>query len=61
MDTWTSPNNRAFVTWTIHLEHKGQILAFLVDIIEVPEVHTVALSLSTINANVLLSLILASH
>jgi hypothetical protein len=37
-DSWTSPNHRAFVAWTVHLEHQGQMLAFLLDIIEVPEV-----------------------
>ena len=38
MDAWTSPNHRAFVAWTVHLQHEGHILAFLLDIIEVPEV-----------------------
>ncbi|KAF8183283.1 hypothetical protein K438DRAFT_1599848, partial [Mycena galopus ATCC 62051] len=35
-DTWTSP--RAFVTWTVHLQHEGEPLVFLLDIYEVPEV-----------------------
>jgi len=26
--------------WTVHLEHNGVILAFLLDILEVPESHT---------------------
>ena len=37
-DTWTSPNHRAFVAWTVHLEHQGHMLAFLLDVVEVPEV-----------------------
>ncbi|KAJ7275136.1 hypothetical protein C8J57DRAFT_1062643 [Mycena rebaudengoi] len=37
-DAWTSPNHRAFVAWTVHLHHEGTPLAFLLDIIEVPEV-----------------------
>ena len=28
-----------FVTWTMHLEHNGTMLAFLLNIIEVPESH----------------------
>ena len=39
-DAWTSPNHRDFVAWTVHLQHKGTMLAFLLDIIEVPEVST---------------------
>ncbi|KAH9926053.1 uncharacterized protein B0H18DRAFT_876712, partial [Fomitopsis serialis] len=37
-DAWTSPNHRAFVAWTAHLEFQGAPLSFLLDIIEVPEV-----------------------
>ncbi|KAJ7715100.1 hypothetical protein B0H14DRAFT_2413324, partial [Mycena olivaceomarginata] len=37
-DAWTSPNHRAFVAWTAHLQHEGQPLVFLLDIFEVPEV-----------------------
>lgn len=37
-DAWTSPNHRAFIAWTVHLEHKGTMLSFLLDIIEVAEV-----------------------
>jgi hypothetical protein len=39
-DTWTSPNHRAICAWTVHLEHDGQPLSFLLDIIEIPESHT---------------------
>lgn len=37
-DAWTSPNHRAFVAWTVHLHHNGHVLAFVLDIVEVPEV-----------------------
>ncbi|KAJ7220152.1 hypothetical protein GGX14DRAFT_354645, partial [Mycena pura] len=37
-DAWTSPNHRAFVAWTVHLQHEGEPLVFLLDIFEVPEV-----------------------
>ncbi|KIK31379.1 hypothetical protein CY34DRAFT_103359, partial [Suillus luteus UH-Slu-Lm8-n1] len=37
-DAWTSPNHRAFVAWTVHLEYEGKMFSFLLDIIEVAEV-----------------------
>ncbi|KAJ6486569.1 hypothetical protein DFH09DRAFT_948816, partial [Mycena vulgaris] len=37
-DAWTSPNHRAFVAWTVHLQHDGKPLSFLLDIFEVPTV-----------------------
>jgi hypothetical protein len=37
MDAWTSPNHQACVAWSVHLHHKGHILVFLLDIVEVPE------------------------
>jgi len=43
-DVWTSPNHRAFVAWTVHLHDAGNILAFLLDVIEVPEVRHLFLS-----------------
>ena len=39
-DAWTSPNHRAFVAITVHIEHDGKPLAFLLDIVEVPKSHT---------------------
>ena len=39
-DCWTSPNYRAFVAWTVHLHFQGAMLAFLLDIVELPESHT---------------------
>jgi hypothetical protein len=44
-DAWTSPNHRAFVAWTVHLHDTGNILSFLLDVIEVPEVRPQFLSL----------------
>ena len=37
-NAWTSQNHRAFVAWTVHLHHEGNLLVFILDIIEVPEV-----------------------
>jgi hypothetical protein len=39
-DAWTSNNHRAFVAWTVHLQHNGEMLCFLLDVVEVPESHT---------------------
>jgi hypothetical protein len=39
-DAWTSLNYHAFVAWTVHLEFKGEMLSFLLDIVEVAESHT---------------------
>jgi hypothetical protein len=39
-DAWTSTNHHAFVAWTVHFEHNGNMLAFLLDIVEVPKSHT---------------------
>jgi hypothetical protein len=48
-DAWTSPNHRAFVAWTVHLHDAGHILAFLLDVVEVPEVRRQLLSLFRIS------------
>ncbi|KAG0692126.1 hypothetical protein DFH29DRAFT_985933 [Suillus ampliporus] len=40
MDTWTSPNHKAFVAVSVHLEHDGEPLAMILDIIEVAEVQS---------------------
>jgi hypothetical protein len=37
-DAWTAPNHKVFVALSMHLEHKGEPLAMLLDIIEVPKV-----------------------
>lgn len=39
-DAWTSPNQRAYVAITVHLEHDGQPIAMLLDIVEVAKSHT---------------------
>jgi len=39
-DTWTSPNQRAFVAITVHFEHKGDPISMLLDIVEVARSHT---------------------
>lgn len=39
-DAWTSPNHKAFVALTVHLEHEGKPLAMLLDIVEVAKSHT---------------------
>ena len=39
-DAWTSPNQRAYVAITVHLEHKGEAIAMLLDIVEVARSHT---------------------
>jgi len=39
-DAWTSTNHHACVAWTVHFEHKGAMLAFLLDIVELLESHT---------------------
>ena len=39
-DAWTSMNHHAFIALTVHLEHEGTMLAFLLNIIKVPESHT---------------------
>jgi hypothetical protein len=39
-DAWTSTNHHAFVAWTVHIEHEGTMLAFLLDIMDVPHSHT---------------------
>ncbi|PIL36561.1 hypothetical protein GSI_00250 [Ganoderma sinense ZZ0214-1] len=39
-DAWTSPNHRAFVAVTVHLEVEGNPLALLLDLVEVPRSHS---------------------
>jgi hypothetical protein len=37
-DAWTSPNHKAFVAISVHLEHDGVPISMILDIIEVAEV-----------------------
>jgi hypothetical protein len=39
-DAWTSPNQCAYVAITAHLEHGGQPISLLLDIVEVAQSHT---------------------
>jgi hypothetical protein len=39
-DAWTSPNQRAYVAITVHLENKGEPISMLLDIVEVAKSHT---------------------
>ncbi|KIK77468.1 hypothetical protein PAXRUDRAFT_166731, partial [Paxillus rubicundulus Ve08.2h10] len=39
MDTWMSPNHRAYVAVGIHLEHEVQPLSMILDIVEVAKSH----------------------
>ncbi|KAG2050356.1 hypothetical protein BDR06DRAFT_984019 [Suillus hirtellus] len=45
-DAWTSPNHKAFIAISVHLEHEGVSIAMVLDIVEVPEM----LSLTADNA-----------
>jgi hypothetical protein len=36
-DAWTSPNHKAFIAVSMHLEHEGNPLAMILDIVEVAE------------------------
>ena len=39
-DAWTSPNQRAYVAITVHMEHNGEPISMLLDIVEVAKTHT---------------------
>ena len=39
-DAWTSPNQWAYVVITVHLEHNGEPLSMLLDIVEVVKSHS---------------------
>ncbi|KAJ6489929.1 hypothetical protein C8R45DRAFT_826566, partial [Mycena sanguinolenta] len=41
-DAWTSPNQRAFLAWTVHLHHEECLLSFPLDVFEVPEVRVIS-------------------
>ncbi|KAG2037354.1 hypothetical protein BDR03DRAFT_829697, partial [Suillus americanus] len=36
-NVWTSPNHKAFIAVSVHLEHEGKPLAMILDIVEVAE------------------------
>lgn len=39
-DVWTSPNHKALIAITAHMEHKGAPLRFLLNVVEVPVSHS---------------------
>jgi hypothetical protein len=39
-DAWTSPNSKAYVAVTVHLERDGVPLCMLLDIVEVAKSHS---------------------
>ena len=39
-NAWTSLNHKAYVAITVHLEHDGKPMAWLLDIVKVPKSHT---------------------
>ena len=40
MDAWTSPNHKAFVAFTVHMEHEGEPVSMLLDLVEVVKLHS---------------------
>ena len=40
MDAWTSPNHKAYVAITVHLEKNGVPVSMLLDIVEVAHSHS---------------------
>ena len=38
-DAWTSPNNKAYVTISVHFEVNGVPVGMLLDVVEVPRSH----------------------
>ena len=40
MDAWTSPNHKAFVAFIVHMEHEGEPLSMLLDLVEVVKPHS---------------------
>ncbi|KAJ3513595.1 hypothetical protein NLJ89_g2859 [Agrocybe chaxingu] len=51
-DAWTSPNHKAFIALTIHLEHDGVPISLLLDLVEVAKSHS-GVNLAVAFANVL--------
>ena len=39
-DAWSSPNHKAYVAFTVHLEDHGKPVSMLLDIVEVTQSHT---------------------
>lgn len=39
-DAWTSPNHKAYMALTVHLNRNGKPMSTLLDVIEVPKSHS---------------------
>jgi hypothetical protein len=39
-DAWTSPNHKAYVAVTAHLEHEGTPVSLILDVVEVAKSHS---------------------
>ena len=39
-DAWTSPNHKAYVTFTVHFERDGDPISMLLDIVKVAKSHS---------------------
>ena len=39
-DAWTSPNHKAFIAVSVHLEKEGTPMSFLLDMVEVARSHS---------------------
>ena len=39
-DTWTSPNHKAFIAFTVHFAHEGVPVSMLLDLVEVAKSHS---------------------
>jgi hypothetical protein len=39
-DTWTSPNHKVFVAFTVHFAHEGTPVSMLLDLVEVVKLHS---------------------
>ena len=51
-NAWTSPNHKAYVALTVHLERNGKPLSILLDSVKVPKSHS-GVNLAMAFANVL--------
>jgi hypothetical protein len=39
-NAWSSPNHKAFVAVSVHLEHNGEPISMVLDVVEVAKVST---------------------
>ena len=51
-DAWTSPNHKAYVAFTVHFEHKGELMLMLLDLVEVAKSHS-GVNLANAFANII--------